>query len=547
MNIYYAMTNYHLLCCIVHKLLLNEKNDAHLYVSSFLSLNQTDIIDRIKKTNIFSEVIEYEEISVKREEKLKDATEVRKEIERISNIVEERIGKELKEAKNIYLTSDFYSIGFYLINKKIKYNYFEDSCSSLSKTYLIYRTIEHGDPNRALICKTLKTFGENDCIINRYGSLENQEEGYYNSKDIDFNLKRLLQKIDKNSLKKILEIYNVKKISLGDKKNTLFLTMHYDEIMDRKEQIKVYSYLLDYFTLKNEQIIIKPHPADNIQNYEKIFHNVTELNRYMPSELFPYCIDGKFKKGLTCWSTAIYGLKSIINKIIDFNVELDKTYIDFDKYYSIVMFLKKNREKHIQSIKILNINSKQLFQLMEFHFSNYKKYYIIEECSSISDINDNDILITNILNKKTNNRVIEIDAQFKSDSALRIIKQYDNYNEYHFIGLYNFKVDGFSLSKEMSYSNYRYTVDIIKSDVYLDHYLFSNEENNRKIKAIENEYDQEINKINCRIWELEQHIKYQDRIISHKENEIEVLKSRGIKTIIKERIKKLLNIKEDNV
>lgn len=546
MDFYYAMTNYHVLCCLLHKMCFN-KNDGILYISTYMKYNQPEIVDRIKESKIFEEVYFYDEVEYKKTEKIMSDAKLEDEIKRICNSVEKTLGEVIKKSNNFFLCSDFYSIGLYLITKKIKYNYFEDGCGTISRQYLPFRLIEKDNPNRAKIVKKVNALGENEYTIARYVDLESQEDGYYNKKDKDFSVKKLLKNVSKENIKKILKIYNIRRKNIKNEENVLLLTMHYGEIIDRKEQIKIYSYLLDYFTLKNEQIIIKPHPADNIQNYENIFHNVTELNRYMPSELFPYCIDGKFKKGLTCWSTAIYGLKNIIDKIIDFNVELDKTYIDFDKYYSIVMFLKKNREKHIQSIKILNINSKQLFQLMEFHFSNYKKYYIIEECSSISDINDNDILITNILNKKTNNRVIEIDAQFKSDSALRIIKQYDDYKEYHFIGLYNFKTNAFSFGKEMYYSNYRYTVDIIKSDVYLDHYLFSNTENNKKIKAIENKYEQDIKKINCRIWELEQHIKYQDRIISHKVNEIESLKARGIKAIIKERIKKRLNIKEDNV
>ena len=61
-------------------------------------------------------------------------------------------------------------------------------------------------------------------------------------------------------------------------KVNLLLTMHYNQIVTEDNQKRIYSNLLDYFTKKNEQIIVKPHPADTLKNYNKIFE-------YMRSEV----------------------------------------------------------------------------------------------------------------------------------------------------------------------------------------------------------------------------------------------------------------------
>lgn len=109
MDFYYAMTNYHLLCCILHKMLDNN-NPARLYISSYLADNQPTIIDNLKEANILNEVYEFREISFTLTDKLMNDKELNLELDRVCKEVEKVIGKELKESKNIYLCSDFYSI-----------------------------------------------------------------------------------------------------------------------------------------------------------------------------------------------------------------------------------------------------------------------------------------------------------------------------------------------------------------------------------------------------------------------------------------------------
>ena len=61
MDFYYAMTNYHILCCLLHKMCIN-KNKGVLYISSFIRYNQPNIVENILKSGIFEEVYFYEEL-----------------------------------------------------------------------------------------------------------------------------------------------------------------------------------------------------------------------------------------------------------------------------------------------------------------------------------------------------------------------------------------------------------------------------------------------------------------------------------------------------
>ena len=155
--------------------------------------------------------------------------------------------------------------------------------------------------------------------------------------------------------------------------------MHYNEILSIDKQKELYTSLIDYFTEDDEKLIIKPHPADTIDDYEKMFKGSIVLTKSMPSELFPYCIDHNFEKGITCWSTSIFGLQKLLKKIINFDTRIDKTYEDFDLYYAITMYLKKIKKETKRSIKMIDINEIQLLQMLKYYFKDYEDYYNIVE------------------------------------------------------------------------------------------------------------------------------------------------------------------------
>ena len=494
MDFYYAMTNYHLLCCILHKMLDNN-NPARLYISSYLVDNQPTIIDNLKEANIFNEVYEFKEISFTHTDKLMNDKELNLELDRVCKEVEKVIGKELKESKNIYLCSDFYSIGFYLITNKIKYNYFEDGCGTISKRDLPFRIIEKENPNRAALVNKLNALGENEYVVNRYASLKDQIDNYYNEIDINFSVKEKLEKLKDKDINKILKIYNVKKIKIEEKnKVNLLLTMHYNQIVTENNQKRIYSNLLDYFTKKNEQIIVKPHPADTLKNYNKIFDNVKELNRYMPAELFPYCINKKFEKGITCWSTAIFGLKNIIKNIISFDTRIDTTYNDFDKYYAIISYLKEIKEDKIINIKTIDINEIQFINMLKYHFKDYKKYYNITEKED-----NNTIYIVDKLNDSLNKKkVIVLNTNYKTDGMLYLKEIFNDNEIINTIGINNLKEIELNINYEKNYSKSKLNIKYINKKDYLDvmEHIINN--SNKEIELLEKEISEKNSIIRVR-------------------------------------------------
>lgn len=457
MDLYYAVTNYHLLCFILHKMIFNN-NNARLLLSEYLVENDDKLPHRIKETRLFKDVIIVDKPEFYEDDEFLSKADLEKRISNINKKIEKKYSKIIRESKNIYTSVDFDEVGIYLINNDIKYNYFEDACGILSREELTIRVLHI----RKKFIEKFKALGNNDCVINRYGSLKDQKPGYYNEKDKDFCVKDLLKRVSSDEQKTILKIYNVDKIRISKKKCNLFLTMHYDEIMSREKQKEIYTKIVDYFTSEKEKLVIKPHPADFTDNYKKIFEGSIVLPRVMPSELFPYCIDEKFHRGLTCYSTSIYSLGSILNKIICFDMRIDKTYKDFDKYYAIVEFLKVIKSDKKTNIIFKNVNELQFEKLVENYISNYKKYFTFED-----DKKDSIYIVDKITDELKDKKAISLEYDKESTSMIHINKKSKLKDDDFLIGLYNIKYNNtFSVNKRLKYSKYELNIEYIREKDY---------------------------------------------------------------------------------
>ena len=486
MDFYYAMTNYHVLCCLLHKMYYNT-NSARLYISSFLRFNQPKLVENIKKSGIFEEVFFYEELEYTKTKTIMKNSEIEREIDRLCKTVDKAVGKTIKESSDIYICSDFYSIGLYLITNEIKYNYFEDSCGILSKPYIPLKIIEKENANRAIIVKKTRALGENKYVIRRYANLECQESGYSNSKDEDFSVQKLLKGLSKKDINKLLIIFDTSRIDIKKEKAILLLTLHYNELKSIEEQKKIYTNLVDYFADENK-IIIKPHPADTITDYGKIFKDSKTINRYMPSELFPYCINGKFEKGITCWSTSIYSLGDILKKIVNFDIRIDQTYKDFDKYYAIVEFLKVLKSDKKTNIIFKNVNELQFERLIENYIPNYKRYFTFED-----DQKDSIYIVDRIIYGLNDKKVISLEYEKDSTNLIHINKKSKSKEEDYFISLYNIKIrDIFNINKKLKYSRYELNIEYIEKKDYKEvmYKVVKNQEKN--IKNIISKYEDKI-------------------------------------------------------
>ena len=127
MILYYGLTNYHLLSCILHKLIYNSKEES-IFVASQGILKSR--IDNLKKSKIFDEVYYLEDTNIRDGcfNILKENSS-EKEIKKVTSDFIRKYEKilpfNINKLDNIYLAADHGVFGIYVIMKKHQYIYID--------------------------------------------------------------------------------------------------------------------------------------------------------------------------------------------------------------------------------------------------------------------------------------------------------------------------------------------------------------------------------------------------------------------------------------
>ena len=132
MDYYYAMTNYHVLCCLLHRMIENRKHKATLWVSSYLVDDNPNLINDLRKSLIFDKVFRFEEVQFIHYGENDVSREMM--VEEVGNICDKmkKYSSKIKKSTALYVCQDTYGLGIYLNKMGISYNYFEDGCGRLS-------------------------------------------------------------------------------------------------------------------------------------------------------------------------------------------------------------------------------------------------------------------------------------------------------------------------------------------------------------------------------------------------------------------------------
>lgn len=402
MILYHGITNYHILCCILHKIIYNNDKECVLYISR-LNKDKKRLEKTILDSGIFRDVKIFQEFIFT---SIKEIEKGRKILDEIIDYVNDKNEINFNEVEEYNICGDHYALGMYLVKNSIQYNYFEDACGILSQKDVAAGYTKKTREWQYDLTNELKLFGESNLVINRYGDLSKQVEGYYNNKDIDFCIPEILKKLSKEQINKIINIFQD---NITDKKEDskidLLLTQYFIGLgyMTYDEQKLLYTLLVDYFGRGN-QLVIKPHPSDVHGLYKQWFPNSIVLNRTLPSELLPYCVDNQFETGITASSTAIYGLSNNIKNIIHFDNEIEVLYPNINRYYITLLILNKILNEDDNKIylmgcykqfltnlsKVNNIELPELIELKKIEYlkkikKSNRNIFIVDDLSKIGE------------------------------------------------------------------------------------------------------------------------------------------------------------------
>lgn len=234
MNLYYGLTNYHLLCSIVHKMLYLPNEDA-IFVASEGRLKNR--IEKLKESNIFKEVYYIEDKKI-RDNILNNQLKNGKEFsnDKIENIAKQYILEyekilpfNIKNYDKLYILADHGALGLYLLMNKQKFVYIEDASGVYSKWKNLDRILEAKDTGMGIMCRYYSAYGKSDLIIDKYVSFNNQLKDCCLDNCVDFDIEKLISKLNNSQLKEVFKIFNFKryKIDENNKKNALVLTQRF--------------------------------------------------------------------------------------------------------------------------------------------------------------------------------------------------------------------------------------------------------------------------------------------------------------------------------
>lgn len=328
MILYYGLTNYHMLCCILHKLIYNPKKNA-IFVASQGILKSR--INSLRKSKIFDEVYYIEDTNVRDSNfNILNTKSTKDEIENVSNKFITEYEKILPfstdDFDEIYLAADHGVFGIYILMKNKQYVYLEDGRGIYSNWKVLDSLLRIKNPGIQIMSNYYNAYGRSSLIKEKFIAFDSQLDNYDDSKCVNFDVNEMLNKLTEKQVENILSIFEIRYYKMNPKeKSALVLTQRFSTygMLEQENCILLYSILCDLFA-RNHRIYLKPHPADKCE-YSNVFKEHIILEKEIPSELIRFIIKRNFDVGISTYSSSIHSLKHYINNIYN----IDETIVNF--------------------------------------------------------------------------------------------------------------------------------------------------------------------------------------------------------------------------
>lgn len=338
-NVYICNTYFHIFITMIK--VLKSKDSNSIVIANTID-EAKDMIEKLKKLNLFINIYFYDELKVRKifnEEQIERKKFRRKEMIDLFN---KNSNINFYKFDNIYIYNDWTTIGAYLIDSKLKYHLIEDGIDAF---YYIKGNLKHRitflNPNfKYKVKKILKKilnigydfFGQSKYVIDI--EVNDKSKIFIRNKNvIEVSKESLYNSLTKEEKMKIYNLFMSDEIKVNhNEKNVLLLTqpLYIDKMVDyEKDQIEIYSDIINKY-INEFNVYIKPHPRD-IMDYKKINNNVIIINKNMPIEVLKFNSNIKFEKAVTIISSSIKSLDFVDEKI-EYGFEFLDKYKRSNKY-----------------------------------------------------------------------------------------------------------------------------------------------------------------------------------------------------------------------
>lgn len=314
MILYHAISTFQLLECMVHHLVYTKDKEAVIVLPDFI-VDKFPQYKQLQKMKLFKKVRLLKYMLVPHSN---DQTIMRDIAYRYKNDVKYRLDK----FEEVYCAGAHFYFSLYLISMKKPFIAFEDAAGMLSRDEEMYRTLSRQFPVHAEIAKRYGLFSlDNEYIKKVICHKASQTKDVSADRFMDFDPVAELQHLDDDLREEIVSFF-VDKTYSADNDSIILLTQHFSVLgnMSLSKQEKVYDYIIGD-VLKNEKVIIKPHP-DDLLDYESRYKSATVIHEKFPSELLPFVFNKRPERLITINSTGAALLKGY------FDVKIMNNYME---------------------------------------------------------------------------------------------------------------------------------------------------------------------------------------------------------------------------
>ncbi len=343
--IYYALTTYHVLCCVLHRLSFLPKEEESVLVLSDIHRNSVAFLNRYRESGIFSRIVLLPESDVMATAKYLERKKMPTGF--IYKKCCRDMGALLKNERlslagqELTLCPDHFPFGWYVRRHRYPYHCMEEGCGVLSDRAFALSNMQRNKTQAKLFTR-LGCFGDNDCAIELLGDRDHQQPGYHDPRLTDFSVAKLLKALPAGTLQKVLAFFGVEETFSLAPHSVLLLTQHLANLglMPLPDQHRFYTLFADLLLPKGP-LMIKPHPDDIAGTYHAAFHTPVQVLPFaMPSELLPYCVKGTFSLAAAAYSTSVRTLSNVAQDTLCFDDRILKDWRYLPQYAAAARFLK---------------------------------------------------------------------------------------------------------------------------------------------------------------------------------------------------------------
>lgn len=342
--LYNATSAYGLFCCMLHKLTFHLEESADL----MLSVWRKDKIDAVKETEIFEEIIlwddlKYRAIDYPMDGVLQNATETefREQEWRFFKEYEKMLPFKISKYKEIIIAGNSMPFGCYLERNQVPYQVIEDGAGIYSNPALLLHFIQDTYPAlEKYMVRKYKIFDGSKYCKKTYINYDAQEGNYSESNTVDFRPVKLVEQLPVWRRKGIMRVFNVKEtFKVNSRKSCLLLTypLAQREGLTISEEKMVYTLLADIFAGDYEEYHLKAHPDDRTDFSE--IENFKIINRQVLSELLWYETKTEYDVAISAISTSTNNLLCVKKRII-LDSQFSKEYKNLIKYFACIKMIK---------------------------------------------------------------------------------------------------------------------------------------------------------------------------------------------------------------